>query len=71
MAKKAKKPKKSSEEKARERYQAIELDQQIADSERKFKALARNKLGAQSLLGGAAPKPKPKNTDGGGVSGDR
>ncbi len=58
MGSKAKKPKKTSEEKARERYQAIELDQQIAESEQKFKALARNKLGAQSLLGGAVDAPK-------------
>lgn len=53
MGGRAKKPKKTSEERARERYQKIELDQQIAESEQKFKALARNKLGAQSLLGGA------------------
>lgn len=57
MGGRAKKPKKSSEERARERYQAIELDQQIAESEQKFKALARNKLGAQSLLGGALDTP--------------
>lgn len=57
MGGRAKKPKKSSEERARERYQKIELDQQIAESEQKFKALARNKLGAQSLLGGAVSAP--------------
>lgn len=57
MVSKAKKPRKSSEERARERYQKIELDQQIAESEQKFKALARNKLGAQSLLGGAVSAP--------------
>lgn len=61
MVSRAKKPRKSSEERARERYQKIELDQQIAESEKKFKALARNKLGAQSLLGGAVDKPMYKS----------
>lgn len=53
MGKRAKKPKKTSEEKARENLQARQLDQEIAEGEQRFKALARNKLGAKSLLAGA------------------
>lgn len=48
--KKPKKPKASAEEKARERLQARQLDKEIAEGEKRFKALARNKLGAKSLL---------------------
>ena len=50
MGSKAKKPKKSSEEVARERLQARQLDKEIGEGEQRFKALARNKLGAKSLL---------------------
>ena len=47
---KASKPKKTAQEKAREIRQARELDKEIAESERRFKALARGKLGSKSLL---------------------
>lgn len=45
---------KTAEELALERNQRSLLDKEIEDSEERFKALARNKLGAQSLLSGAA-----------------
>ena len=50
MGNRAKKPKKSSEEVARERLQARQLDEEIGEGEQRFKALARDKLGAKSLL---------------------
>ena len=46
----AKKPRKTSEEVARERLQSRQLDKEIGEGEQRFKALARNKLGAKSLL---------------------
>ena len=49
---KAEKPKKTAQEEATERRQEQELDNQIAENERRFKALARNKLGSKSLLDG-------------------
>ena len=52
MGSKAKKPKKTSEEVAREQLQARQLDDEIGEGEQRFKALARNKLGAKSLLAG-------------------
>jgi hypothetical protein len=78
MGGKAKKPEKSSEEVARERLQARQLDKEIGEGEQRFKALARNKLGAKSLLAdkavgadvsapksvyGVKPKPKKKITN--------
>lgn len=55
---KAKKPKKTAQEKALEKRQIIQLDDEIEESERKFKALARGKLGAQSLLSGVPMRRK-------------
>jgi len=62
------KPKKTGEERAVEIRQRKQLDEAIAESEEKFKALSRKKLGAQSILGNsprmaetaksAAPKSK-------------
>jgi len=69
MGGRARKPKATAEENAASRRQSRELDSQIGKSERKFKALARGKLGVKSLLGGpkhveekkssplSAPKP--------------
>jgi len=44
-------PEKTNEQKAMERRQRIELDKMTASSERRLKAVARGKLGKQSLLG--------------------
>ena len=56
---KAKKQKKSAAERAMERRQSIQIDQETAEAESRFKALARGRLGSQSLLAGA-PKPGAK-----------
>jgi hypothetical protein len=68
---KPKAPKKTQEQVAGERRTQSLLDKEIEESEEKFKALARKKLGRQSLLSGA-----PRNiteaasgSRGGGASG--
>jgi hypothetical protein len=64
MGKKAKKPEKTSEERARERSQARDLDKEIREGEKRFKALARGKLGARSLLANKIAKtPAGPNSD--------
>lgn len=51
--KKPKAPKKTAQELAVTERQQRALDEEIAESEQRFKALARGKLGSASLLGGA------------------
>lgn len=48
----ARAPRPTAQERALERRQQIELDEEIAKSERRFKSLTRGKLGARSLLAG-------------------
>lgn len=62
MKTKAKKPKATAQEKALERRQSMQLDEEIAESESKFKALARGKLGARSLLAGSGFKQAPSSS---------
>lgn len=52
--KKPKKPKKTEQEKAMERRQTMMLDEEIEESEDRFRALARGSLGKKSLLSRAA-----------------
>ena len=54
LRKKEKKVVKTAEELAIERTTRSLLDKEISESEKRFKALARGKLGRQSLLSGAA-----------------
>ena len=60
----AKKPKApppaTAEETALVQRQQRQLDQETRKSEKSFKALARGKLGAKSLLGGGAEVMKKK-----------
>ena len=52
-------PPPSAEEKAMVRRQRIRLDQEIAENEKRLKAMAQKKFGKQSLLGmptGPAPE---------------
>lgn len=51
--KKPKAPKPTAQERAVEMRQQRALDEEIAEQEQRFKALARGKLGTASLLGGA------------------
>ena len=51
--KKPKAPKPTAQEKAVEIRQQRALDEEIAEQEQRFRALARGKLGTASLLGGA------------------
>ena len=51
--KKPKAPKPTAQEKAVEIRQQRALDEEIAEQEDRFRALARGKLGTASLLGGA------------------
>ena len=51
--KKPKAPKPTAQEKAVEMRQQRALDEEIAEQEDRFRALARGKLGTASLLGGA------------------
>ena len=75
QGKKPKKEAKTAQEDALERRQSAALDKEIEDSEEKFKALARGKLGRVSLLTGAPKNAKeatsgPSNRGGsGGVGG--
>ena len=55
---KPKKPKKTAEQLSVERRTRSLLDEEIAESEEKFKALARGTLGRQSLLSGAPRSTK-------------
>jgi len=57
MASSPKRPKKTAQEKAIEIRQRILLDEEIEESEERFKALARNKLGRKTLLSGAPRTP--------------
>ena len=63
-----KKPKKTAEESAIEIRQRSLLDKEIEESEQKFKAMARGKLGRQSFLSGA---PSNSEQAAGGRSGAR
>ena len=45
-------PKPTAQQLAVERRQAAALDEEIREQEERFKAMARGKLGAKSLLGG-------------------
>ena len=51
--KKPKAPKPTAQEKAVEMRQQRALDEEIAEQEQRFRALARGKLGTASLVGGA------------------
>lgn len=51
--KKPKAPKPTAQERAVEMRQQRALDEEIAEQEQRFRALARGKLGTASLLGGA------------------
>ena len=62
MARSPKKPKPTAQEVALGIRQEEELSSEIAKSERKFKALTRNRLGAKSLLAGS-PSTGPKTAE--------
>ena len=73
MASTPKKPKKTAEEKALEIRQRSLLDKEIEEGEERFKALARGKLGRQSLLSGGPRNVKesaggPRASSPGGAS---
>ena len=60
MGGRARAPQATAQEGAMARRQEEELNTVTAKSEKKFKALSRNKLGAKTLLTGAvAPASKP------------
>lgn len=63
---KPKRPEKTAEEKAIETRQSMLLDEEIAESEEKLKAIAKGKLGRKSLLKGA-PTTRGKAATRGGV----
>lgn len=57
MASKPDTPEKTAAEDALERRQRSMLDDEIAESEQRLKAIARGKLGRESLLSGAPTTP--------------
>jgi hypothetical protein len=61
--KKPKAPKPSAQEQAVDLRQRRMLDEEIAEQESRFKALARGKLGSASLLGGA-PRSREESASG-------
>jgi hypothetical protein len=68
-------PAKTAEQLAMERRQRMELNEEIAASERRLKATARGKLGKRSLLGqpvapaGATGSSRPETTGTTGTTG--
>jgi hypothetical protein len=65
--KKPKAPKPTAQEVAVTQRQQRALDEEIGEQEQRFKALARGKLGASSLLGGA-PRSRTEAAMGGRAS---
>ena len=65
--KKPKAPKPTAQEVAVTQRQQRALDEEIGEQEQRFKALARGKLGAASLLGGA-PRSRTEAAMGGRAS---
>jgi hypothetical protein len=65
--KKPKAPKPTAQEVAMDIRQKQALDEEIGEQEQRFKALARGKLGASSLLGGA-PRSRTEAAMGGRAS---
>lgn len=61
--KKPKSPKPSAQEKSMDLRQKKMLDEEIAEQESRFKALARGKLGSASLLGGV-PRSREESASG-------
>ncbi len=71
MTKRPKAPAKTAEQVATERRLQVGLDKEIEEQEERFKSLARNRLGRQSLLSGAPRTPELAATAagrGGGAS---
>ena len=66
--KKPKKEPKTAEENALERRQRSALDDEIEESEEKFSALRRGRLGSQSLLTGAPRNAREAATKASGAS---
>lgn len=64
-----KKPEKSAEQLALERRQQEALDKEISEGERRAKAAARGRLGANTLLSGAEPTQERAVTRGGAGAG--
>ena len=60
---KAQKIEKTGAEVAAEQRQSKQLDEEIGKSEKSFKALARGKLGAKSLIGNKTGSPIKGPTD--------
>jgi hypothetical protein len=58
-------PKPTAQQIAVERRQAAALDEEIAEQEERFRAMARGKLGTKSLLGGV-PRSRQAAATGGG-----
>jgi hypothetical protein len=58
-------PKPTAQQIAVERRQAMALDEEIAEQEERFRAMARGKLGTKSLLGGV-PRSRQAAATGGG-----
>jgi len=59
-------PKPTAQQIAVERRQAVALDEEIAEQEERFRAMARGKLGTKSLLGGV---PRSRAEAAGGRAG--
>ena len=59
-------PKPTAQQIAVERRQAAALDEEIAEQEERFRAMARGKLGTKSLLGGV---PRSRTEAAGGRTG--
>jgi hypothetical protein len=63
--KRPKAPKPTAQQIAVERRQAQALDEEIAEQEERFRAMARGKLGVRSLLGGV-PRSRAEAAGGAG-----
>jgi hypothetical protein len=63
--KRPKAPKPTAQQIAVERRQAAALDEEIAEQEERFRAMARGKLGVRSLLGGV-PRSRAEAAGGAG-----
>ena len=61
-------PKPTAQQVAVERRQAAALDEEIREQEERFRAMARGKLGAKSLLGGV-PRSRAEAAGGGRAAG--
>lgn len=66
LLKSPKAPKPTAQQVAVERRQAAALDEEIAEQEERFRAMARGKLGTKSLLGGV---PRSRAEAAGGRAG--